>query len=81
MNKKNIMVSQQAKSIAAAAVIGSAKAKSGKSEKLSGITKLREVHHTEGAARHYSFVFFVGGLITLIAALCLGFILGVPGMF
>ncbi len=78
MDKKNMMISQQAKSIAASAVIGGAKAKS---SKPSGITKLREIHHTEGTARQYSFAFFISALISLIAAFSFGFILGVIGAF
>ena len=82
MGKKNLMISQQAKSIAASAVIGGAKAaKNGKTSKPSGITKLREINHSVGTARHYSFAFFVGALISLIAAFTFGFMLGVFGAF
>ncbi|MCD4656561.1 MAG: hypothetical protein K8S87_03345 [Planctomycetes bacterium] len=81
MGKKDIMISQQAKSIAASAVLGNSKSKSGKVNKPSGITQLREIYHTEGSARQYSFAFFIGALISLIAAFSFGFILGVIGVF
>ena len=81
MNDKNAMISQQAKSIAASAVMGNGKNQNSKNEKLSGITKLREVHKTSDDSRHYSFAFFIGVLISVIAALFFGFMLGVTGIF
>ena len=69
MNTKNAMISQQARTIAASASIANGK-KDG---------RIRE-SQSDRIPRHYSFAFFIGVMISIIGALCLGFLLGVIGI-
>ena len=58
-------------------------AESARAATKSGVmtSRVKQVNKIEGEIRHYSFAFFLGGLITILGGFAVGFILGVLGIF